>query len=174
MNPEDRETLFTIAEVAVAFVGFASLVSVLGSRAGRDNPRIDATRLRIMLFTSLSAISLCFFPVLFFRLGLSPSSTWRLSGVALLMGVGVPSVRNLLDTRSNLEAGVTPGVGITIATAVTYFIPGALSIALVLGRGEAPAYIGGVLVILAGSGLAFARLVLSYSSAPGNAKPDVE
>jgi hypothetical protein len=67
MSPEDRETLFTIAEVAVAFAGFASIVSVLASHAGRDNPGLDATRLRMMLYTSLSATCLCFVPVLLFR-----------------------------------------------------------------------------------------------------------
>ncbi len=164
MNPEDRETLFTIAEVSVAFAGFASIVSVLASRSGRDNPGIDSTRLRIMLFTSLSAISLCFVPVLLFRLGWSPSSVWRLSGFALLLGTGVPFVRNLIDVRSLRKAGVTPSIGIVVTALTTYIVPGVLSIALLVGLAEAPGYIAGVLVILAGSGIAFARLVLSFSA----------
>jgi hypothetical protein len=164
MNPEDRETLFTIAEVAVAVAGFASIVSVLASRSGRDDPGIDTTRLRIMLFTSLSAISLCFVPVLSFRFGLSSDTAWRLCGAALLLGTGVPFVRNLLDVRSVRDAGVTPGAGIIVTALATYIIPGALSVGLLVGRAEAPAYIAGVLVLLAGSGIAFARLVLSYSS----------
>jgi hypothetical protein len=172
MNPEDRETLFTIAEVAVAVAGFASIVSVLASRSGRDNPGIDATRLRIMLFTSLSAISLCFVPVLAFRFGLSPSSAWRLSGVALLLGAGVPAVRNALDARALREAGVTVSTSIVVTALVTYIIPGAVGIGLLIGRAEAPAYIAAVLTLLAGSGIAFARLVLSFSSRTGAEQSD--
>lgn len=116
MNPEDRETLFTIAEVSVAVAGFARIVSVLASRSGRDDPGIDSTRLRIMLFTSLSAISLSFVPALVFRFGVSSDSAWRLSGAALLLGTGIPFLRNLVDFRSLRDTGVTPSAGIVVTT----------------------------------------------------------
>jgi hypothetical protein len=164
MNPEDRETLFTIAEVAVAFAGFASIVSVLASHSGRDNPGLDATRLRMMLYTSLSATCLCFVPVLLFRLDFSPSSAWRVSGIALLLGTGLPAARNILEARTLLGEGVAIGTGIRVTAIATYVVPGALSIGIVSGRADAGAYIAGVLVLLAGSGIAFARLVLSFSA----------
>ena len=52
MTPEDRDTLFVIAEVGVAFAGFASIVSVLSRRGGRDDRYLDLSRLRGMLFSS--------------------------------------------------------------------------------------------------------------------------
>jgi len=168
MNPEDRETLFTIAEVAVAFAGFASIVSVLASQAGRDNPGVDATRLRALLYTSLCATFLCFVPVLLFRLGLSPSSAWRLSGIALLLSTGLSAVRNGRDVRTLLNQGVAFGTGIRVTAVATYGVPGVLSIGIVSGLADAAAYIAGVLVLLAGSGIAFARLVLSFSARPPN------
>ena len=46
---QDRDLLLTSAEVAVTFAGFASLVTVFGSRSSRDGAQIDANRLRTML-----------------------------------------------------------------------------------------------------------------------------
>ena len=42
----ESEVLFIIAEVAVAFAGFASLVGVLGQKVSRDDPRVLGTRMR--------------------------------------------------------------------------------------------------------------------------------
>ncbi len=43
--------------VAVAFAGFASLVSILGRRSSRDDPRINAVRMRSMILYSLLVVA---------------------------------------------------------------------------------------------------------------------
>ena len=53
---QQSELLFSIAEVAVAFAGFASIVGALGRRYSRDDPRLDSFRLRTMLSASLLGV----------------------------------------------------------------------------------------------------------------------
>jgi hypothetical protein len=51
-----------IAPIAAVFAGFGSLASGLGQREDSDDPRVDATRLTLMLFASLSATLLGLLP----------------------------------------------------------------------------------------------------------------
>ncbi len=164
MNPEDRDTLFTIAEVAVAFAGFASIVSVLAVRSGTDASHLDTARLRGMLFSSLSAVALCFVPSVILRLGVSPDQAWRVCGALLVLGSALPFFRSVADGRVARQAGVAPGLGITVTVLTLFVVPAALGVAGTLGFAEAPAFIAGVLLLVASSGIAFARLVLSFST----------
>lgn len=50
------DILLTTAEVAVAFAGFASLVTILGRRSAHVDPRITELRFRGMLTNSLLVI----------------------------------------------------------------------------------------------------------------------
>jgi hypothetical protein len=54
---EGSDALFTVAELAIAFAGFASLAAVIGRRHGGDRPEIDALRLRNMLEASLREVT---------------------------------------------------------------------------------------------------------------------
>ncbi len=53
----ESDVLLTIAEVAVAFAGFASLVGVLGQRSSADDPRVIGLRMRGMLLSSLMVVA---------------------------------------------------------------------------------------------------------------------
>ncbi len=46
---EHSDTLLTIAELAVALAGFASLVSVIGRRQNNTSRAVDSIRLQMML-----------------------------------------------------------------------------------------------------------------------------
>jgi hypothetical protein len=164
VNPEDRETLFVIAEVGVAFAGFASIVSVLARRSGSDSAYLDASRLRGMLFSSLSAVALCFVPLVPFQYGLSAEVAWRISGGALIVGSGLPFLRGYLDYRIFSQAGVVPGLAIRITVIALCVVPALMGLGLLLGFADSATYITGVLLLLASAGIGFARLILSFSS----------
>ncbi len=79
----ESDVLLTIAEVAVAFAGFASLVGVLGQRSSADDPRVIGLRMRAMLLSSLMVVAFSIFPIILTRYGASPDLTWRTSSLAL-------------------------------------------------------------------------------------------
>lgn len=73
------DLLLVIAQLSVAFAGFASLASALSSRNHGDETRVDAGRLINMLIVSLCTTMLAlvpFIPVLF---GFSEALVWRTS-----------------------------------------------------------------------------------------------
>ena len=53
---QDSDLLLTFAEVAVAFAGFASLVSILGQRSSPDDLRATSVRMRAMILYSLLVV----------------------------------------------------------------------------------------------------------------------
>jgi hypothetical protein len=84
--------LFTVAEVAVAFAGFAGLVTVLAQRLSHSQLEFDVVRFRDMLLLSLIAAAFALFPTLPAAFGASDEMTWRVSStlfVAAWLGFGV-------------------------------------------------------------------------------------
>ena len=75
---ELSENLFVIAQLAVAFAGFASPVAVIGERQGRDASRWDAARVEGMPQFTLLTGGLALLPFVPFQAGLSDVATWRL------------------------------------------------------------------------------------------------
>ena len=80
----ESDVLLTIAEVAVAFAGFASLVGVLGQRTSADDPRVIGVRMRGMLLSSLMVVAFSLFPILLAGYGASPDLLWMGCSLALL------------------------------------------------------------------------------------------
>ena len=74
---QDSDLLLTISEVAVAFAGFASLVSVLGQRSSRDDVRVSSIRMRAMVLYSLLVVAFSLLPFVLNRYGLSEVAVWR-------------------------------------------------------------------------------------------------
>ena len=93
MDP--RDLLLTIAEVAIAFAGFASLAAVLATRSERT-AMANAMRLRSLLIYSLATVAFCFVPFVPSYYGLSTTASWNLSSLLLAVFVGCA---NLLLTR---------------------------------------------------------------------------
>lgn len=83
------DTLHVVAELAVAFAGFASLVSIIGSRRGRDAPQVDAARIRSMLEVSLLVAAFAFVPILMHEAGLSIPASWRASSGIFAISAGL-------------------------------------------------------------------------------------
>ena len=82
---ENEDLLLTIAEVAVAFAGFASIVSVLGRRSSDTPEHINALRMRGMILSSLLAVAFSLLPFLLHGYGLTGGVLWRTSSAVLLL-----------------------------------------------------------------------------------------
>lgn len=74
----EADLLLTTAEIAVAFAGFASLISVIG-RGSAENPRLAAFQLRFALEVALFVAAFSLIPLLPLKYGLAPVPAWRLS-----------------------------------------------------------------------------------------------
>ena len=88
------DLLLVIAQMAVAFAGFASLASVLGERNNLDDRRVDAGRLKNMLVASLATAMLALVPFLPVLFGGTENLVWQTSAIAALAtcAVVMPSV----------------------------------------------------------------------------------
>lgn len=82
---QETETLLTVAEVAVAFAGFASLVSILGRGTADAHPKILSLRMRAMLISSLVVVGFALVPVIIHGYGARPRLSWVASSVLLLL-----------------------------------------------------------------------------------------
>ena len=81
----EAEILLTVAEVAVAFAGFASLVSILGRGTADVEPRVLSLRMRAMLISSLLVVGYALVPVIFDAYGSPPHMAWTGSSLLLLV-----------------------------------------------------------------------------------------
>lgn len=78
------DLLFTFAEVAVAFAGFAGLVTVLTTRDARppEQTALDMENLQGVLGASLIVVAFSLLPAVVMHVGIEPKLAWRVaSGV---------------------------------------------------------------------------------------------
>ena len=81
MSPEDL--LMTIAEIAVAIIGFASVVSALDSRRAADGNPMLRLRLRLMIEMAAQALTFSLLPLLLVLERATASYAWQLASGAL-------------------------------------------------------------------------------------------
>ncbi|MEZ5558182.1 MAG: hypothetical protein R3E86_06495 [Pseudomonadales bacterium] len=89
-----EELFFTIAEIGVAFAGFAGLVTVLARRSQRSEKRaaLELVFLHTVLATSLSAVAFALLPPSLSYLGVEPANSLRIaSGLFLAVSIGYGS-----------------------------------------------------------------------------------
>lgn len=166
------ETLHLVAELAVAFAGFASLVSIIGSRRGRDAPEIDASRIRSMLEASLLVAAFTFAPILAHEAGLSVSASWRASSG--LFATAAAPVMALQSRRAYAFTGFrmsrswqASALALWVAT-----LAAVLGTAFGVVENAGFGYVLGLFVYLAYAGLLFVRLVVSLlEGAPDRGTP---
>ena len=164
----ESDLLFTIAEVAVAFAGFASLVAILGRRSSKDDPRVLGARMRAMILFSLLAVAFSLLPPVLYRYGLDESATWRVaSALFALAFAGVVAWR--VSARSRLlrldvpRPKNAPLIGAvvlsTIAAGVLVLVLNAFAIAPSVMAARYLTVLG-LLLFLAG--FAFSLIVFSF------------
>ena len=99
----ETDGLVAIAEISVAFAGFASIVSVLGRRETRAHPRVDAIRVRGMVFCSTVVALGALFPFAAIGYRLDPVEAWRVASIGLLVLSGINLLSFAVDSRRSFD-----------------------------------------------------------------------
>lgn len=162
--PLDPDSLTIFAEIAIALAGFASLVSVIGARAGGDPPMLDANRLRNLVDTSLFVVGFSLVPLVAVALGWRPEAVWPVAcgayAVCLLFWGPVALARQ----RRLRQFGIRIRTG---WAATLWSVYGAGAAALAWGAlGPDPsraagAYVLGLMLNLVAGGLIFMLVIAS-------------
>jgi hypothetical protein len=152
-----------IAQIAAVFAGFGSLSSGIGQRRGGDDARVDAFRLGMMLFASLSATLLGLLPATLSGLSMGEQGSVRVAAaiavIALVIYVPVPLTR--MRKLRHVTGFNRLGVAANGACSFTALFAFALC---ALGRpaGFYPGlYLLGLLSLLGSSIVMFSRVILS-------------
>lgn len=155
---EYRDTLLTIAEIAVALAGFASIVSVIAQRAEGESRDADSHRIRLMLEVALRNAGFAVLPLPLLPAFPSDPIVWRAASglylaAALFHGLTRLKPQRLLGPR-----------WFTFCAQSFLALTAAVSVANILGLGGANAfslYLASLLFGLAVSGLAFLAVTAS-------------
>ncbi len=149
------DTLLTIAELAVALAGFASLVSVLGRRSEKISLAQDRSRLQMMLEMGLRNAAFAVIPIPFLEAGLWDPMIWRLlSGLYLLAMIGHIVLQNRRGQGSHLWGAK----GLRVSLVALFTLSAAVSAANAAGLAGSNSfslYIASLVVGLCFAGLLF-------------------
>ncbi len=162
---EHSDTLLTIAELAVALAGFASLVSVIGGRRNETLRVVASLRLRLMLEVALRNAAFAVLPLPFLQLAPSDPMVWRISsGLYIAMTLG----HFFLRLRHKSPPGQSWH---RVSTGILLSITVAVGLANVFGMGGSNAfslYLANLLLGLGAAGLSF----ISVSDSVFRVEPD--
>lgn len=173
----ESEVLLTIAEVAVAFAGFASLVGMLGRRSALDDPRVLGVRMRAMLLTSLLVVAFTILPLVFDAYGLGEGTVWRASSLLLVVAALVYLRWLLLSFRSLGEVGITPSRFQMVVVVPTLLLSILILCVLLLLNAlfaSSGVYLTALSLLLFQSGFAFCLIVFSFLPRVETEETDVE
>ncbi|MGH0029325.1 MAG: hypothetical protein ACQGVC_06020 [Myxococcota bacterium] len=163
LSAQPSDVLFTLAEVAVAFAGFASIVAVFQVRLTPAGTPFDLFRFWVMLAFSLATLLFSLVPFLLHFLGLDDAAVWRVSSVllgAFVLGNGAFVARLIVKRVPNVVSSLDPAI--SIVANLTYLVALLAQAANVLGAWGGPGfglYLLGLLMILLGAAVNFVRLV---------------
>lgn len=165
---DPSDVLLTLAEVAVAFAGFASVVAIFQARWTRTETPFDLFRFWIMLAFSLATLFFALMPLCLHFLGLGDAAVWRTSSLLLalfVVGNGL-LIRRLIRRGvqavvSSLTPALSVGANVTYAITLVAQVSNALGL---LGGPDFGLYLLGLLMLLLGAAVNFARLVWVGSS----------
>jgi hypothetical protein len=157
------DLLLVIAQLSVAFAGFASLASVLNPGKAQDDARVDAGRLMNMLLVSLCTTILALVPFIPGLFRWTVSLAWRSSAVAALATMLLVAPGALMrGERMRRYAGfnrVVNTVNLALSvTAAAAFILCALGLPT---RSPAASYVTGLIALMAICALLFFRVIAS-------------
>jgi hypothetical protein len=163
---DHAELLLTMAEVSVAFAGFASIAVLFRGRGDGEWKIADTLRYGAMLRGSLSACFFSLLPVVLLKAGISESWTWSLTSVGLLAyGAAMSRIFVFLF---RVGARATTEI---VRNAIIMLILVSLQLLNLLNLGfsreAAPALLG-ISLLLANAGANFYRLVVIRPPQPGS------
>lgn len=162
MTVNASDVLLTLAEIAVAFAGFSSVVAIFQRGSPAKEGAFDLFRFWVMLEFSLASLFFCLLPFPLHFSGLSSPAVWSSSGSMLILFVlgHIALSARLIRRRepavlSSLTTGLTIVANVAFAAII---VSQALNITGIFGRTFAP-YLVGVFLLLVGAGVNFVRLV---------------
>jgi hypothetical protein len=158
----ETDVLLTVAEIAIAFAGFATLAAVFTTRIDGDGEREQFSALfRTLLIYSLATVGLCFVPFVPQWYGASTNSSWYFS--SWIMGFAVSAINLWLTPRNragNSQLANHRWLTLTLWTALAW-VPVLLSGLAIGGLGSASAhYLVALLITLLLSASAFVRVIV--------------
>lgn len=118
-----EDWLQTLAEIAVALAGFSGLLAGIRQQSQLES-KINATRLRTIVETSLAVLAFCLIPVFLNGLGVGEVWAFRISAIAFLAGfipftaMGFRRFRLAAGTSVIRVSGFLGGAAIYLASAV--------------------------------------------------------
>jgi hypothetical protein len=156
-----ESALLTTAEVAVAFAGFASVVTVFRRREHGGWAPQDALRFQLMITASLSVVFFALFPFAISFFGASESRVWSCGSAAL--GFYVVLIATLVARRT---LSLTSGAALNPYISWSFLASGIVVIALLalntvglfFDRELGPYFVG-LLYLLVLAGVSFARML---------------
>lgn len=156
---EDRDVLLTVAEIAAAFAGFATLAAVFTSGREHDSEEQVAVRFQALLVYSLTTIGFCFVPFIPLWYGYSSESIWYIS--TWLLAIGITCINVWMALRNRAAVAMTSNLLLIPWISATW-APVVIAGLSLLGVGSNAAnYRVALLAILLFSASAFVRIIAS-------------
>ncbi len=160
------DVLLAVAEIAIAFAGFSSIVAVLGQRTSGRWGRADVFRLAAMVQSSLITLLFAFLPLCLSFLGLGEPAAWVVASILLAGAIALLTSLSHLRARSLYSPAESSSAGTSRGIAAAMLLLGGLIVALqvcnifgvVFKRGPGP-YITGLVLLLGISAVQFVRLL---------------
>lgn len=167
---DDVQALLSIAQIAGIFVGFAALVSVVGSSETNEdlvNERLAAVR--GVVATGVLVVVVCLLPVAVGRYGLSEPQVWRLCSAVFLALIWIMIIglaRSGFTYRQALrEHPVSLGILLFVLEPAIQ-LPLALSVLGILPALAPAFYYTALILNLGQAAFVFAQFVLSGAFSP--------
>ena len=167
----ESDILLTVAELAVAFGGFATLAGVLGRPRSADAAYMNATRLRGMLESALLALAFALIPFVPLLFGFSQDASWRLAAAVFLVANCFRLISLFRRFATIRDAGASMGWLVTLLAAQAVSIFALLCVTVGLsGEHAGAAYVFSLFIALFVSAVLFLRLAtaLLASQAPND------
>lgn len=166
---ENGELLLTLADVSVAFAGFAGLAGVLKRHFAPTDHWIAGARLRGLVENALIALAFTLLPFVLERLGLTGNLLWRAASFLFGLSWGASGLLAMRLHRRAASVGGPriPHVRNTVFLVV--FLTSAVQILNSLGLFDDWAdaiYLIGLYAALAVSGILFMRLMAPMAPLP--------
>jgi hypothetical protein len=159
--------LLNIAEISVAFAGFAALVSVLRQRGTRADALHDILRLRIVISTSMVVVIAALIPIGLASFHLSERLVWGISaGALLIFNFGV--IYSFIKSYKPVEGRFPPdSFAVSVVTLLEFADQAALILVLFNFWPELnyPLYLAALILNICQAAFVFLRFVASEFSA---------
>jgi hypothetical protein len=152
--------LETVAEVSVAFAGFAGIVSVFGR--SRIDPEVRMWRIRVMILTSLVTLLFALLPAALLESGLLRESAWRISTLLLSAGIAAQLYLTLHWMPASFGGLLATRIGVFLSCSSIIFSAMEFGVSLkLIPLAASAAYFWGLLYLLFLCAQHFFRLILA-------------